>query len=328
MGLDWLGVSDLEFGLWLRATGLMVALQAFLGLSAWRGWDEAVSWDPHFLHVPILISGGLFALYIHLAPEARYLILMAWFVTLFFAVGRLGFRAVAGLATVMTGLYLATMWHLVAVAGVDASLPYEGVLASVFLLVNLYAAVVLERLKNKREETRELRRSLAEQAITDPLTDLPNRRYLEEYLEAELARIRRYGGECAVAMVDVDDFKHYNDSLGHLAGDEVLRQLARAMQEDVRVSDVVARYGGEEFGIIMVNTGPEEAREAAERLREKIEGRPFPEEEIQPGGDLTVSVGFACCPRDGDRYPELIEAADEALYRAKRAGKNRVAGAR
>lgn len=313
--------------MWLRVTGMMLVVQAVLGLVAWRGWDEAVRWDPDFLYAPILVSGALFALYIHMAPAARYLLLMAWFVALFFAVGRLGFRAVAGLSTVMTGLYLGVVWNLVGNGTVVVSLPFEAVRAGVFLAVNLYAGAVFERLKGKREETRDLRRTLAEQAITDQLTGLPNRRYMEEYLEAELARIRRYGGECAVAMVDVDDFKHYNDSLGHLAGDEVLQQLAEAMQEDVRVSDVVARYGGEEFGVIMVNTGPQEAREAAERLRESIEDRPFPREEIQPGSDLTVSVGFACCPRDGDGYEELIHAADDALYRAKRSGKNRVASA-
>lgn len=325
--MSWIGTSDLDRGGWLRLTGLMLLVQAVLWMAARRGWDEAVAWDRHFLHVPILASGVLFALYIHLAPAARYMLLTAWFVALFFAVGRLGFREVAGLAAVMTALYLGTVWHLIDQEGEALSLALEGVHAGVFLAVNLYAGIVCERLRSKRRETQQLRRTLAEQAITDPLTGLPNRRYMEEFLEAELGRIRRYGGECAVAMVDVDDFKHYNDSLGHLAGDEVLRMLAEAMQEDVRVSDVVARFGGEEFGIIMVNTGPEEAAEAAERVRRRVEERSFPEEEIQPGGDLTVSVGYACCPRDGETYQELIERADEALYEAKRRGKNRIAAA-
>lgn len=325
--LKWSGTVTMELGEWGELVGTMLLVQASMALIAYRGWDEALEWDRHFLYVPILTSGALFALYILAAPAARHLLLMAWFVSLFFAVGRLGFRDVVLLSVAMTILYLATVLVLVGPGGEISSPSFELAVAGVFLGVNLYAGVVLERLRNKRLEMQELRRKLAEQAITDPLTGLPNRRYLEEYLEAELARIRRYGGECAVAMVDVDDFKHYNDSLGHLAGDEVLRQLAQAMQEDVRLSDVVARYGGEEFGIIMVNTGPDEAGEAAERLRQKIENRPFPREEIQPNGDLTVSVGFACCPRDGDRYQELIEAADEALYRAKREGKNRVAAA-
>jgi diguanylate cyclase (GGDEF)-like protein len=325
--MSWIGTSDLDRGGWLRLTGLMLLVQTGLWTAARRGWDEAVTWDRHFLHVPILVSGALFCLYIHLAPAARYMLLMAWFVALFFAVGRLGFREVAGLAAVMATLYVGTVWHLIVHEGEALSLAFEGVHAGVFLAVNLYAGLVFERLRNKRRETHQLRETLAEQAITDPLTGLPNRRYMEEFLEAELGRIRRYGGECAVAMVDVDDFKHYNDSLGHLAGDEVLRMLAEAMQEDVRVSDVVARFGGEEFGIIMVNTGPEEAAEAAERLRRKVEERTFPDEEIQPGGDLTVSVGYACCPRDGEAYRELIERADEALYDAKRRGKNRIAAA-
>lgn len=325
--LGWTGTAEVDQGEWLQMTGLMLAVQGILWIVAHRGWDELIPWDPHFLHVPILISGMLFALYLHMVPAARYLMLMVWFVALFFAVGRLGFREVVGLATVMTAMYLGTVWHLIRQEEAFLSLALEAAHAAVFLVINVYAGLVLERLRSKRRETQELRRTLAEQAITDALTGLPNRRYMEEFLEAELARIRRYGGQCAVAMVDVDDFKHYNDTLGHLAGDEVLRKLAEVMQEEVRVSDVVARFGGEEFGIIMVNTDPDEAEEAAERLRREVEDRSFDREEIQPGGDLTVTVGFACCPRDGESYEELIEAADEALYRAKRAGKNRIAAA-
>lgn len=324
--LGWTGISDLEAASWARLAALMVVVQGLLWIVARRGWDEAISWDPHFLYVPILASGVLFAFYIHMAPVSRYLLLMAWFVALLFGVGRLGFRAVAELAAGMTVLYLGTVAHLV-YQGVGLSLAFEAIHAGVFLAVNLYAGAVFERLRSGRREMRELRRRLAQQAVTDPLTGLPNRRYLEEFLEAELARIRRHGGECAVAMVDVDDFKNYNDTLGHPAGDEVLGLLAEVMQEELRLSDVVARFGGEEFGIIMVNTGPEEALEAAERFREKVERREFPREGIQPDGELTVSVGVACCPRDGDDYERLIEVADQALYRAKRSGKNRVAAA-
>lgn len=324
--LGWIGTSRLDLQRWFLLVGVMLAAQGVLWVVARRGWDELLPWDPHFLHVPILVSGVLFAFYIHMAPAARYLLLMAWFVALLFAVGRLGFREVVALSAVMTALYQGVILDLIR-RGEALSLPVESVHAGVFLAVNVYAGAVFERLRNKRRETEELRQDLAQQAITDPLTGLPNRRYLEEFLEAELGRIERYGGNCSVAMVDVDDFKHYNDRRGHLAGDRVLRMLAEAMQEDVRVSDVVARYGGEEFGVIMVNADAREARELAERLRRRIEDRAFPDEDVQPGEELTVSAGLATCPRDGSAYEELIEAADEALYRAKRQGKNRVASA-
>lgn len=326
LAMDGLGISDMRFRTWMRVTGLMVVVQGVLWITARRGWDEQFGWDPDFLYLPMLATVGLFTVYIYLAPAGRGLLLMGWFVALLFAVGRLGLKEVVSLASVMTLLYVGAVWHL-SLQGEDISMPFDLLRGGVFLAVNLYGGLVLEQLRSKRRETQALRRELAEMAVTDSLTGLPNRRYMEEFLKAELARIRRYGGECALMMVDVDDFKHYNDTLGHLAGDEVLRMLAETMQEQMRVSDITARFGGEEFGVIMVNTGPDEAREAAERLRHRIERKPFPHEEIQPGEELTVSAGFACCPEHGQAYEELVEAADRAMYRAKAEGKNCVRSA-
>lgn len=321
-----LGGSDLDLRPWVQAAGLMLLAQGSLWVIARRGWDERFEWDPDFLQLPLLVTVALFTVYMFLVPGGRQLLLMAWFVALLFGAGQLGFREVASVATVMALAYLAAAWEL-SRTGWELSMAVEGLWAAVFLAVNLYAGAVFEQLRSRQRETQELRRELAQQALTDPLTGLPNRRYLEEFLQAELARIRRYGGKCAVVMVDVDDFKHYNDELGHLAGDRILRMLGETMQKHLRVSDVAARFGGEEFGIIMVNTEPAEAGEAAERLRGKIEATDFPREEIQPGEELTVSAGYACCPKDGQSYEELIEAADRAMYQAKEEGKNCVQSA-
>lgn len=325
-GLTRLGVSEVVPGQMITVLVTMLVVQGTLWIVAHQGWTEHLAWDPHYIYLPMIASAGLFALYVYVAPEARYLMLMAWFVSLLFMTGLAGFREVLGLGTLMAALYMAVLWLLDS-ADAEVSLAVEGLHAAVFLAINGYAGVVFDRLRRQRRETKELREQLAERAVTDPLTELPNRRYLDEYLEAELARIRRYGGQCALTLIDVDNFKNYNDTLGHLAGDEVLRSLADVLQEHLRVSDVAARYGGEEFAVMMVNVDRGQAVEAAERLRRVIEEHGFDREEIQPTGQLTVSLGVAACPEDGDTAEALMSQADEALYRAKREGKNRVRAA-
>ena len=324
--LDLIGISRVDLPALGVAAGVVVAVQGALWLGARTGLAERVDWDPHYVRVPMLAAAALFALYIFVAPESRYLVLMAWFVALLFTAGLEGFRVVVALGAVMTALYMGTLALLVA-GGSDLSLGFEGVRAGVFLAINVYAGFVFQRIRRERAERTELREELARQAITDPLTGLPNRRYMEEFLEAELDRIDRYGGACSLAMIDVDDFKNYNDTLGHVAGDRVLRSLADVLRDELRVSDIAARYGGEEFSVIMVNSNRTEAGEAAERLRETIQLHPFPNEDIQPRGDLTVSIGIASYPQDADSYEELVGAADEALYEAKRRGKNQVRAA-
>ncbi|MEJ2503567.1 MAG: GGDEF domain-containing protein, partial [Gemmatimonadota bacterium] len=171
---------------------------------------------------------------------------------------------------------------------------------------------------------RRLRERLANMALTDALTQLPNRRHFEQVLRGELDRVGRYGGRCAVAMVDVDFFKHYNDAAGHLAGDTVLREIAGVMRREVRLHDMVARFGGEEFAMIMINTSKEEAVPILERLRLDVEAHPFRQRDVQPSGRITVSAGLAGFPDDGASYEEVLKQADDALYRAKREGRNRV----
>ena len=324
LGVKALGLTEISYTQWLVVAGLTLAVQGAMVVAAARGWDEGLTFDPHFLYVPLLGAMLLLTVYMFVAPEMRFIILLGWFVALLFMAGLGGFHAVVSLSGIMTAGYFA-MAVLVYRGGYPLYLTFEaGVAGSVFL-ISMYAGVVFERLRSDRLEMRDLRRRLADMALTDSLTGLPNRRHFEEVLRAELDRVRRYGGHCAVAMVDVDFFKHYNDNVGHLAGDIALRELADVMRRELRLHDMVARYGGEEFAIIMINASKEEARPILERLRLDVQEHPFRHRDIQPAGRMTISAGLASVPEDGTTYEDLLKEADDALYRAKNAGRNRVA---
>lgn len=160
--------------------------------------------------------------------------------------------------------------------------------------------------------------------IRDGLTSVANVRYLNEFLEREFARSRRHGRDLAVVLLDIDFFKKINDSLGHLTGDYVLRELARVIESRVRRDELFARYGGEEFCLVLPETSLEGARGYAEIVRKSIAEHKF----VFDGTDVevTVSCGVACFTPDMSRPVDIIRAADEALYRAKRNGRNRVEG--
>jgi diguanylate cyclase (GGDEF)-like protein len=313
----------------ISLTGFFVGLAATilveggLCLAVRLGWDDAIKWDPHFVYVPMIGATGLLTLYIYLAPSMRQVLLMAWFAAPIFMAGLIGFAGLFSLSALMAVSYFGTVAFL-ARTGVALSIPFESVLTLIFVCINVYTGVVMERLRRERAERRVLRARLAELAITDPLTGLYNRRHFEDILRAEIGRIQRYGGHCALAMIDLDFFKNYNDTLGHLAGDALLRELAALLRGQMRVSDVLARYGGEEFALIMINTPKDEAQAAMERLRTLVEEYPFRGGSIQPFGRLTVSVGIASCPVDGVGYEEIVHKADGALYAAKRMGRNQI----
>jgi diguanylate cyclase (GGDEF)-like protein len=158
--------------------------------------------------------------------------------------------------------------------------------------------------------------------IVDGLTQIHNKRYLFEALEKELIRARRYERELSLIIFDIDFFKRINDQYGHLAGDHVLRELARVVQERIRRDEVFARYGGEEFVIVLPETGLGGARALAEDLRERVATHAF----VFQGERIpvTISIGCAQLSKDDRAATELIQRADEKLYEAKRSGRNRV----
>lgn len=167
----------------------------------------------------------------------------------------------------------------------------------------------------------ELQHSLA---ITDQMTGLYNYRYLEEYLERELNRSRRYEHSMTVAIADLDDFKEVNDRYGHPAGDALLHAVAEALRTNVRESDVVARYGGEEFVVVFPETRKAAAKRVLEKLRREVARVSLDD---YPEIETTISIGVAGYPDDAERQGDLLKRADDALYRSKLAGKNRVSAA-
>lgn len=180
---------------------------------------------------------------------------------------------------------------------------------------------VLEGIVLDISDRKALEEELSELATHDPLTGLNNRREMTHLLEEEVARATRYSREVALLWIDFDHFKDINDSFGHAAGDAVLRNVSHLLVDGIRAVDSVGRFGGEEFVILLPEMGVEEAREAAERLRQRVHETPIPLDtgETVP---LTISIGIAVFPQHGRSPDVLCAAADKAMYRAKQSGRN------
>ncbi|GIV15675.1 MAG: hypothetical protein KatS3mg022_1110 [Armatimonadota bacterium] len=185
---------------------------------------------------------------------------------------------------------------------------------------NLMASQLEEfalRQKHQQSELRKHNELLARLSVTDALTQVGNHRAFQEHLHAQISLSARKQQPLCLMLIDVDYFKQYNDTYGHPQGDTVLREVARLLTENTRTYDFVARYGGEEFAVILPDTDIETATVVAERVREVVEHHPFPNRRI------TISIGLASW-RAGVDSSALIHEADEALYEAKRSGRNRV----
>jgi two-component system chemotaxis family response regulator WspR len=161
---------------------------------------------------------------------------------------------------------------------------------------------------------------------SDGLTGLSNRRHFDEYMELEWRRALREQGQLSLLMIDVDYFKTYNDTFGHLEGDEALRKVATAIRDaSARPSDLPARYGGEEFALVLPNTSQGGARLMAEKLRMTVEALKIPHISPAEGSSLTISIGLSTViPQTGSNCRDLISAADKGLYLAKNNGRNQV----
>jgi diguanylate cyclase (GGDEF)-like protein len=194
---------------------------------------------------------------------------------------------------------------------------------------DLYARelqVIRDLYKEKLKEIEVMKEEAVRLSYTDDLTEIYNHRFFIEQLTLEVERQKRYATPLSLLMIDIDYFKNYNDTNGHLAGDQVLKAIAILIQRGVRQSDIIARYGGEEFSAILINTGREKALEIAERVRRNVSDTRFPNESAQPNKDLTVSVGVATFSSSISTLTDLIREADHALYRAKKGGRNRIEG--
>ncbi len=164
-------------------------------------------------------------------------------------------------------------------------------------------------------------------AATDGMTGLFNRKYFDSFFKEQILKAELQNGNCSLIMLDVDNFKHYNDTNGHQLGDEVLKKVAKILQTRIRQSDMAARYGGEEFVVVLPGTAKKMAENIAEKLRMTIEKAKFENEDKQPRGKLTASFGVSSYPENGSEPETLLKGADDCLYQAKELGRNKVVGA-
>lgn len=200
---------------------------------------------------------------------------------------------------------------LVAQKKFDYELPLTGRNDELGQMENIFNTMVVQ--------IRQLTKRLHEEATTDPLTQLKNRRSFQARLEEEMYRAKRYHRPMAIAILDLDGFKQYNDTCGHLEGDEILKTMGTILTTHVRDIDEVGRYGGEEFVVLFPETDGEEAGVILERIRHEVE-RAFKVK--QP--PLTISGGVATGPASFEKAEAMLKAADQALYEAKRSGKNQI----
>lgn len=197
-------------------------------------------------------------------------------------------------------------------------------------LIKPFTVELLQIAVRKALEHRDLRQRAKERefyrelSYVDALTGVYNRRYFDEALGAEIEKALLDETDLVLFIIDIDDFKGYNDLHGHQKGDEVLGGIGRMMKSIYRASDIITRYGGEEFAIILPGAGKAQAPELAGRVINHMRDSSFEGEELLPLGRLTVSVGVACFPDDAHTAEELVRCADAAMYVAKKCGKNRV----
>jgi diguanylate cyclase (GGDEF)-like protein len=196
---------------------------------------------------------------------------------------------------------------------------YDEVDLSLLEIIGPQVALALERAEWQERAT-----EFQLMSITDALTTLPNRRYLEERLAEEVSRSKRHEFPMSFLMIDIDDFKTYNDKNGHQAGDLALQITAHCLKGALRQADVASRYGGEEFCILLPQTGMAEAAVIADRIRDRVSTTHFPHGKSQPLGHVTISVGVSTFMKNVDTPENIIAAADRALYQAKSKGKDRV----
>lgn len=297
----------------------VVALCRLRTCSAWLGYATAVvdvTTISLFLAIPLLGEGhdpeiaSSLALGLYLLAIAASGLRFVLGITLF--TGALAIVEYTGLIAVVDALWRPDRsW----VPGLDAGVAWRVHAANLLfmaLATFLSAAAVLRA------------RQLRSVSIRDPLTGLYNRGCFDEALE-EFASLARGGGRCfAVALLDLDHFKHYNDTLGHRAGDEILRHVACRLTESFRDEDVIGRYGGDEFGVVLPNLGIEQARSRIEQLRNAMAAASFSLEDGHAVGTVTFSAGIAACPADGCEAGEVLRCADNCLYAAKAAGRDRL----
>lgn len=198
------------------------------------------------------------------------------------------------------------------------------IVSIVFFLGAVFTVVVSWLILQTNRDIKRIA-TLEQESITDPLLNIYNRRYLEQRLKEETARMNRYKLPLSLLLLDIDHFKNINDRYGHLIGDKVLKKIGEILMEQVRETDLPARYGGEEIAILLPNTREKEAFNMAERIRLFIEQTNFNGVETNDGAlNCTVSIGITSAKDNNCQGTDLLNRADIAMYQAKKTGRNRV----
>lgn len=296
-------------------------------LAIWRGWNLRFK-DPS-LTLPQMVAAVVAQVtFVAWAPEVGFFFLLGLFITLSFGALQLTLRQFIG----MSSFCVLTTGMAIYVAGdrlafpvstpVEQGLVWLGFAAVLlrYTYLHVYVSRLRETLHERNKELAGINEQIALMACLDELTRVYNRRHMSTLIIDEIKRVDRNGPGFCIAMLDVDHFKHVNDSFGHLKGDEVLKAFAETVQTKLRATDKLGRYGGEEFLVLLTSTPAEAAPIAAERIRAAVAERDWGV--IAPGLNLTVSIGLAAFCK-GDSMEQLVGRADVALYAAKRSGRNR-----
>lgn len=327
--VGWLGVAVF--------TGLALSINLLALVAIASGWSKRFA-DPSLL-VPQLVAATLLALgMIHyFQGEARSVLLLLFVAVFFFGLFGLDTRRYLLLTTCTAVGYAAlSTWELVDSGAARHAWLMEALRLSALMVITIwmsfiggYFALIRKKLAGQRDALERANSKLRELSIRDELTGLHNRRHLTDRLEQESERGRRYGHRFSVAMIDIDHFKKINDSHGHSVGDEILVNFARILRQQARFVDhlgqapdrTLGRFGGEEFLIILPGTSLEGAVICLERMREAVTRAPIE----TSAGPLSVSFSAGLAAQGPDETAEaLLQRADEALYRAKEAGRNRL----
>jgi diguanylate cyclase (GGDEF)-like protein len=277
------------------------------------------------LTAPQIVVATLVIMYIvYLAEQVRPLILMFYLILFLFGLLRLTTRQLLGIGCFAMATYAGVIFLVIRLKGEQVNLRMEVLYGLVLGLGLIWFALVGGYISKIRDKLRHSLRTIQQMAIHDELTGVFNRHHLNELLETEKARCTRSGEDFSICILDVDYFKRVNDTLGHLAGDRVLKHFAAQVKNSLRTIDSFGRFGGEEFLLVMPRTNIEQARLCAERIRRMTEELIFPE--FDRGFSITSSFGIAQY-RIGEDLKEMLNRADAALYKAKNAGRNRVESA-
>lgn len=307
----------------LGFVGLAAGINVLFYAAICSGWNKRLR-DPSMTLPQIIVSAIWLMFVLYFIDGVRGSVLTLFLIIFIFGTLRLRAGQFLGAALFSLAGYAAVIALLVAHRPQSINLRIEVLqwvlLAMVlpwFAVIGAYISSIRRALRQKNKEMAQALQTIERLASHDELTGICNRRFLIEVLRREKTRCDRSHHTFCLAMLDLDSFKAINDRYGHLGGDDVLREFARCVQDELRQSDYFARYGGEEFALLLVDTDLEWAGSILERIRQRVASHAFP----HLGCSVTVSAGVTQY-RNGEGLDELIARADRALYAAKDDGRN------